>query len=100
MEMKTAIICTILRHTKILIAVGVRIISLPTLGSKHHTTYNTNIVTQSNAIIITRLSSVVSQRESFKNDEPTIGMRLPHRIHQTLNSKAPTRFHSGGLQQS
>src|SRR5699024_12604048 len=27
-------------------------------------------------------------------------MSLSHCIHQTLNSKASTRFHSGGLQQS
>src|SRR5262249_62123484 len=33
MEMKTAISCTILRHTKILLAVGERIISLATLRS-------------------------------------------------------------------
>src|SRR5436305_3995403 len=45
-------------------------------------------------------SSVVSQRESVKNDKPTISMSLSHCIHQTLNSKASTRFHSGGLQQS
>src|SRR5205809_3141614 len=38
MEMKTAVSCTILRHTKILISVGVWIISLATLGSKNHTT--------------------------------------------------------------
>src|SRR5437588_11193416 len=35
----------------------------------------------------------------FKNDKPTISMSLSHCIHQTLNSKASTRFHSGGLQQ-
>src|SRR5581483_12155292 len=100
MEMKTAISCTILRHTKILIAVGARIISLAPLGSKNHTTNITQIVTQSIGIIIKRLYSVVSQRESVKNDKPTISMSLSHRIHQTLNSKASTRFHSGGLQQS
>src|SRR5947209_16422889 len=55
MEMKTAISCTILRHTKILIAVGVCIISLATLGSKNHTTNITKIVTQSIGIIINRL---------------------------------------------
>src|SRR5260370_33032092 len=44
--------------------------------------------------------SVVSQRESVKNDKPTISMSLSHCIHQTLNSKASTRFHSVGLQQS
>src|SRR5258708_9245854 len=38
-----------------------------------------------------------SQRESVKNDKPTISMSLSHCIHQTLNSKASTRFHSGGL---
>src|SRR5437867_8654649 len=54
-EMKTAISCTILRHTKILIAVGVSIISLATLGSKNHTTNITKIVTQSIGIIIKRL---------------------------------------------
>src|SRR5271170_481889 len=74
MEMKTAISCTILRHTKIL--------------------------TQSIAIITKRLYSVARQRESAKNDKPTISMSLSHCIHQTLNSKASTRFHSGGLQQS
>src|SRR5713101_9764502 len=100
MEMKTAISCTILRHTKILITVGVSIISLPALGSKNHTTNITKIVTQSIEIIIKRLKSVVSQRESVKNDKPTIIMSLSHCIHQTLNSKASTRFHSGGLQQS
>src|SRR5438128_4604957 len=42
-------------------------------------------------------SSVVSQRESVKNDKPTISMSLSHCIHQTLNSKASTRFHSGGF---
>src|SRR2546429_386912 len=45
-------------------------------------------------------SSVVSQRESVKTDKPPISMSLSHCIHQTLNSKASTRFHSGGLQQS
>src|SRR2546425_55826 len=55
MEMKTAISCTILRQTKILIAVGVRIISLATLRSKNHTTNITKIVTQSIGIIIKRL---------------------------------------------
>src|SRR5207244_10868998 len=30
----------------------------------------------------------------------SISMSLSHCIHQTLNSKASTRFHSGGLQQS
>src|SRR5215212_11811661 len=100
MEMKTAISCTILRHTKILIAVGVSIISLAPLGSKNHTTNITKIVTQSIGIIIKRLYSVVSQRASVKNDKPTISMSLSHCIHQTLNSKASTRYHSGGLQQS
>src|SRR5205807_10086374 len=100
MEMKTAISCTILRHTKILIAVGVLIISLATLGSKNHTTNMTKIVTQSIGIIIKRLYSVVSQRESVTNDNPTISMSLSHCSHQTLNSKASTRFHSAGLQQS
>src|SRR5580698_2104763 len=100
MEMKTAISCTILRHTKILIAVGVRILSLATLGSKNNTTDITKIVTQSVGIIIKRLQSVVTQREGVKNDKPTISMSLSHCIHQTLNSKASTRFHSGGLQQS
>src|SRR5207244_9606790 len=31
---------------------------------------------------------IVSQRESVKNDKPTISMSLSHCIHQTLNSKA------------
>src|SRR6267154_564260 len=100
MEMKTAISCTILRHTKILIAVGVCIISLATLGSKNHTTNITKIVTQRIGIIIKRLSSVVSQRERVNNDKPTISMSLSHCIHQTLNRQTSTRFHSGGLQQS
>src|SRR5258708_36805895 len=65
-----------------------------------HTTNSTKIVTQNIGIIIKRLQSVVSQRESVKNDKPTISMSLSHRIHQTRNSKASTRFHSGGLQQS
>src|SRR5699024_1066218 len=55
MEMKTAISCTTLRHTKILIAVGVRIISLATLGSKNHPGKITQLVTQSIGIIINRL---------------------------------------------
>src|SRR5438477_180676 len=76
------------------------LISLATLGSKNHTSNITKIVTQSIGIIIKRLSSVVRQRESVKNDKPTISMSLSHCIHQTLNSKASTRFHSGGLQQS
>src|SRR5205085_5304313 len=54
MELKMAISCNILRHTKILIAVGVCIISLATLGSKNHTTNITKIVTQSIGIIIKR----------------------------------------------
>src|SRR5438270_9127277 len=33
----------------------------------------------------------------FRSDKPTISMSLSHCIHQTLNSKASTRFHSGGL---
>src|SRR5436305_8204862 len=45
----------------------------------------------------TLFRSVVSQRESVKNDKPTISMSLSHCIHQTLNSKASTRFHSGGF---
>src|SRR5437016_1816010 len=40
------------------------------------------------------------EAERKKRDEPTISMSLSHCIHQTLNSKASTRFHSGGLQQS
>src|SRR5258708_29743340 len=36
-------------------------------------------------------------RSSVKNDKPTISMSLSHCIHQTLNSKASTRFHSGGF---
>src|SRR5260370_38917747 len=100
MEMKTAISCTILRHTKILIAIGVLIISLATLRSKNHTTNITKIDPLSIGIIIKRLKSVVSQRESVKNDKPTISMSLSHCINKTLNSKASTRFHSGGLQQS
>src|SRR5688572_2689660 len=50
------------------------------------------------AFLLNRSSDlVVSQRESVKNDKPTISMSLSHCIHQTLNSKASTRFHSGGL---
>src|SRR5450830_1964331 len=74
--------------------------SVATLGIKNHTTNITKIVTQSIGIIIKRLYSVVSQPESVKNDQPTISMSLSHCIHPTLNSKASTRFHSGGLQQS
>src|SRR5699024_11308257 len=96
----TANSCTIIRHTKILIAIGVRNISLATLVSKNQTTNITKIVTQSIVIIIKRLYSVVSQRESVKNDKPTISMSLSHCIHQTLNSQASTRFQSGGHQQS
>src|SRR3989441_1608196 len=73
---------------------------LTNLGSKNQTNNITKIITQSNRIIIERLKSVDSQRESVKNDKPTISMSLSHCIHQTLNSKASTRFHSGGLQQS
>src|SRR5580698_1263184 len=73
MEMKPAISCTILRHTK--------------------------IGTENNGDNKKTHQSVVSQRESVKNDKPTISMSLSHCIHQTLNSKASTRFHSGGLQQ-
>src|SRR5690606_41886767 len=100
MEMKTAISCTILRHIKILIAVGVLIISLATLGSKNHTTNITEIVTQSIGIFIKRISSVGSQRESIKNDKPTISMSRSHCILQTLHCHASTRFHGGGLQPS
>src|SRR5690625_2506376 len=60
----------------------------------------TTRVTQSIGIIIQRLEAGVSQGESVKNDKPTISMSLSHCIHHTLNSKASTRFHSGGLQQS
>src|SRR5215470_20142947 len=74
--------------------------SLATRGSKNHTTNITKIVTQSIGIIINRLSSVVSQRESVKNDKLIISISLSHCIHQTLNSKASTRFHSVALQQS
>src|SRR5690625_4594679 len=100
MEMKTAISCTILRHTKILIALCLIIISLATPASKNHPMNIMKIVTQCIEIIIKRLYSDVRQRESVKNDKPTISMSLWHCIHQTLNSKAYARFHSGGLQQS
>src|SRR2546430_17499033 len=73
--------------------------SLATRDSKNHPTNSTKIVTQSTEIIIQRLKSVVSQRESVKTDKPPISMSLSHCIHQTLNSKASTRFHSGALQQ-
>src|SRR5260370_33774396 len=66
----------------------------------NHTSNITKIVPQSIGIIIKRLSSVVSQRESVKNDKPAISMSLSHCIHQPLNSTASTRFHSGGLQES
>src|SRR5256886_3495024 len=56
--------CNILGHTNILIAVGVCIIILASLGSKHHTLTITRIVTQSLGVTLTRLSSVVSSRES------------------------------------
>src|SRR4051812_49716368 len=70
MEMKTAISCTILRHTKILIAVGVCIISLATLGSKNHTTNITKIVTQSIGIIIR------SEERFSRNAETDLVCRL------------------------
>src|SRR5438045_7340170 len=73
---------------------------MASLGSKNHTTNITKIGTQGIGIIIKRLESVVSQRESVKNDKPTISMSLSHCIHQTLNSKASTRFHSGGDRKS
>src|SRR4051794_29194577 len=73
MEMKTAISCTILRHTKILIAVGVLIISLATLGSKNHTTNITKIVTQSIGIIIKRLRS---EERFSRNAETDLVCRL------------------------
>src|SRR5258708_2095622 len=41
------------------------------------------------------ISAFLLNRESVKNDKPTISMSLSHCIHQTLNSKASTRFHSG-----
>src|SRR3546814_12761014 len=47
MEMKKAISCTILRHTKKLIAAGVLISRLTTPGSKNYTTHITQILTQS-----------------------------------------------------
>src|SRR5437588_8097334 len=72
MEMKTAISCTILRHTKILIAVGVLIISLATLGSKNHTTNITKIVTQSIGIIIKRRS----EERFSRNAETDLVCRL------------------------
>src|SRR5260370_41834922 len=75
-------------------------INLAPLGSKKHKSNITKIVRQSIGIIIKPLLSIVSQRESVKNDKPPISMSLSLCIHQTLNSKAPTRFHSGGLQQS
>src|SRR5207249_12181568 len=56
--------------------------------------------TRSVSAFLLNRSSDLSQRESVKNDKPTISMSLSHCIHQTLNSKASTRFHSGGLQQS
>src|SRR3989442_1337879 len=98
MEMKTAINCTILRHTKIQIAVDGRIISLPTLGSNNHTATKYNRVTQSIGIIIKRLKQYDNQRESVKNDKRSICMNLSHCIHHTVNTKARTRFQSGGLQ--
>src|SRR5439155_21753620 len=60
----------------------------------------TRFPSQSLGVFLARLSSAVSQRGSVKNDIPTISMSLSHCLHQTLNSKASTRFHSGGLQQS
>src|SRR2546421_12428422 len=81
MEMKTDISCTILRPTKILIAVGERIISLAHLGSKNHETNMTKITTQRIGLIIKRLYSAVSQRESVKNDKPTLSMSLSDCIH-------------------
>src|SRR5206468_5202262 len=82
MEMKTAISCTILRHTKILIAVGVCIISLATLGSKNHTTNITKIVTQSIGIIIKR-----SEERFSRNAETDLVCRL------LLEKKKTARHH-------
>src|SRR5205814_10432427 len=62
--------CTILRHTKILTAVCVRIISLATLASKNHTTNITKIVTQSIGIIIKLLSSPTRRSSDLSADEP------------------------------
>src|SRR2546425_163684 len=72
MEMKTAISGTRLRHRKRLMAVGVGIGSRAALGSKNHAPKIAKIDTQSNGIIIKRLEAVDSQRESVKNDKPTI----------------------------
>src|SRR3546814_12412263 len=93
MEMKTAISCTILRPTKILIAVGVCILSLATLGSMIHTANITKLVTQSLGIIINRLYSIASQRQCVKNDKHTISIRLSHYIPQKTNNKASKQLH-------
>src|SRR5207247_11142076 len=68
--------------------------------SNIHTIKITKIVTHNINNKIKHIKSIVSQREIIKNYKPTISMSLSHCIHQTLNSKASTRFHSGGLQQS
>src|SRR5438034_818511 len=48
---------------------------------------------QSHSEIVCRLLlEKKNQRESVKNDKPTISMSLSHCIHQTLNSKASTPF--------
>src|SRR5438045_2271873 len=75
-------------------------ITLTTIKTNNKTNNIKKILTQTISIIIKRLYSVVSQRESVKKDKPTISMSLSHCIHQKLNSKTSTRFHSGGLQQS
>src|SRR5690606_41581295 len=64
------------------------------------TTDVTNPLPQRTGIIINSLDSVGSPGESVRPDKPAVSMSLSHCIHQTLSSKASTRFHSGGLQQS
>src|SRR5690242_21177806 len=97
MEMKTAISCTILRHTKILIAVGVLIISLATLGSKNHTTNITKIVTQSIGIIIKRRS----EERFSRNAETDLVCRLllEKKKRRTLERQTP-QAGSGALRQA
>src|SRR5262249_12309078 len=87
MKMKTAISCTMLRHTKILIAVGVCIISLATLGSKNHTTNITKIVTQSIGIIINRLKSAAGKGGRAKTDKPPTTITFRHAILKRLKAK-------------
>src|SRR2546427_11536719 len=68
MEMKTAISCTILRHTKILIAVGVGIISIITIAKKNQTPNNTKRDTKLIAILIQLLKPTGTEHDSANSE--------------------------------